>query len=161
MVPSHMDPTMLVCISILNIAPQFGTRDIAPIMNQNFPPSEMNQHDIQNMLDYIVMHLSDWHTLVRTLDPSMESIRILLRFLSAGLMRGRHAPFDDMSVPDYEMSVQGLQKALSRLIFYARQHGIIQGWLQRRIIPHTNASGQFYQTDQYFYWWDHPGNLGL
>lgn len=144
---------MLVCISLLNKAPQVGTREIAPIMNLNFPPSEMDEYDIQCMLDYIDTHLSDWDTLVRTLNPNMESISILLRFLRAGLMRTRWVPFD-------ETSVQGLQRALSRLIFFARQDGISQGWLQKRILPHTNEGGQFYQTDENFYWWDHPGNMG-
>lgn len=154
MIPAHMDPTMLVCISLLSTAPQVGTKDIAPIMNHNFPPSELDDEDIRSMLDYLDTQLPDWCTLFRTLNPNLTSIRILLQFLEEGRMKPLPVPFD-------ETSVTGLQRAMGRLIMFARNHAISKGLLQRRSFQRTHEGDRIgYKSDLNFYWWDHPGNLG-
>lgn len=137
------------------MAPKLEFKDIAPTMNLNIPGCRLDSTDVRNFLNYLGRELPEWFALLRAVDTDSEGFRVTFDFLEDGLLAPKTKP------PD-EITMAGLQRTMGRIIFHARKYAINTGSIKRRSFDRTREGDAFgYTTDEYFQWWDHPGNLGF
>ncbi len=149
------DASFLVCTSLLTMERGWSRQSVVNTINLNFPERDMKPEEVLEVLHYIAVVIPDWLEFVTTLNPSSEGFRLTVEFLHAGLLASK-------SVPPEALNLQGLQLTMGKIIFYARQCAIDQGSLERRSFDRTREGDAFgYVCDEYYHWWDHPGNLGF
>lgn len=154
------DAALIVCTTVLCTA-QGGNRTdmwasvIAAKVNSNFPNRHLTTPDIHNFWRYININLFDWTEFIYELNKTCQGWRILTRHLDAGLLVSE-------SLPDAPITTEGLEVTMARIVRQARLRGVENGLFKRREYERTKKNDEFgYGTDDSFYWWDHPGNIGV
>lgn len=153
------DAPLVVCTTVLCTA-QGDNRDMwAPVIaakvNCNFPNCHLTAPDIHKFWRYVNIKLVDWMEFIRKLDKTCQSWIILTRHLDAGFLVSE-------SLPDAPITAEGLEVTMGRIIGQARLRGVENGLLKRREYERTRKNDESgYGTDDSFFWWDHPGNIGV
>lgn len=151
----NFNAPMLVCASLLHLAPKIEFKDIAPTINLNLPGCRFDLYDVQIMLNFLADELPEWVAMLQAVDPDSEGFRVTFAFLEDGLLAPKNVPTD-------EITMAGLQRTMGRIIFHARKYAINTGSIQKRCFERTQEGDESgYITDENFQWWNHPGNLGF
>lgn len=151
----RFDTTVLVVVSLLDIAPKIPFLAVAPLLNLNLPDCWVTPEDVSLYIKYLTTEIPDWIEFLQVEGTGSEGFRLVFDFLTDGLLGSK-------AMPAEELTMVGLVKTLGKIIYHARDHAISKGVMQRRSFERTregDASG--YMTDGKFRWWDHPGNIGL
>lgn len=154
------DASLIVCTTVLCMPPTNITSDmlgtvVAAKVNSNFPNRHLTAKDIRDLWTYIHTNLLDWTQFLRELDKNCQGWKILRDYLDYGLL-------DSESLPDAPITTEGLEVTMARIIRQARRYGVEKGNFRRRSFERTRRNDEFgYGTDDSFYWWDHPGNIGV
>ena len=155
MVASEYNAAVLVCASLLAFALKIEFKDIAATINLNLPGCCLDLDDVQYILGFLSQILPEWVMLLGAVDTDSEGFRVTFDFLEDGLLAPK-------SMPEEDITMLGLQKTMGRIIFHARKYAINTGSIQKRSFESTQEGDEVGDdTDEYFQWWDHPGNLGF
>lgn len=109
--------SLLVYTSILALAPNIDSGDVAVIINRNFPDYHMNSDVVDFLLGHLSAQLPQWSELLREVDTNTEEYGIIYNCLNNCQLRLE-------SIPTEEITVVGLQRTIERVIFHACQYAI-------------------------------------
>lgn len=136
------------------MGPERTLDDIASGINENLPQCCVTSVHVQNILQHLQREMPAWTRFANELDTDSEGFRVTLEFLDQGLLATKYIP------PD-EITTEGLQRTMGRIIRYAREYAISTGSIRRRSFDRTREGDESGYGCNYCDWWDHPGNIGF
>jgi hypothetical protein len=155
MIFQSTDAVLLVCASLITMGPERTLDDIASGINENLPQCCVTSIHVHDILQHLRREIPAWTRFVNLLDTDSEGFRVTLEFLDQGMLATKYIP------PD-EITMKGLQRTMGRIIRYAREYAISIGSIRRRSFDRARERDESgYGCDDYFHWWDHPGNIGF